>query len=98
MEMGRAIDGNESSLLGTYQITGTMEKPQILEIPVTVRPPARALSTAASSDMADRKFVFCEKAHKSDPARWRTFERVWKKTTSVPTRHCGSIGWRWKVR
>ena len=84
MEMGRPIYGHESSLLGTYQITGTMEKPQILEIPVTVRPPARALSTAASSDMADRKFVFCEKAHKSDPARWRTFERVWEKNHLGP--------------
>jgi hypothetical protein len=84
MEIGRPIYGHESSVLRTYQITGTMENPEIIEIPVTVRRPPRVPGTAASSDVADRKFVFCEKAHKSDPARWRTFERVWEKNRVGP--------------
>jgi hypothetical protein len=83
MEIGRPINGYETSLLRTFQITGTMEAPQIVEFPVTVRPRARA-QDASSSDLADRKYVLSEKSHKSAAARTRMFERVWEKNHIGP--------------
>lgn len=69
VEMGYP-SGNETTILGTYQVTGTLEEPQTLELPVTVR--------------NARTFAFCEKAHQSGLARSRAFFKVAEKNHIGP--------------
>ncbi len=83
IEMGHRVSRYESTILGTYQITGTIEEPQTLEIPVHVRAP-RSPNTQASKFMSERMFVFCEKTHQGVQARGRVFYKVQEKNHVGP--------------
>lgn len=74
VELGNRVSRYESTILKTFQVSGTLEDPQTLVFEVTVDP----VEERRARWQNPRSFTLCERSHPSRAARLDAFWRVLK--------------------